>query len=104
VDIAKRLPEVLPIKRAEITATVSTSHQFLAQVANIFKKYSINVLNENYTNDGCEYLVSMVPGDYDKIISDLNQATKGTFQFDLEGGTPIENTTQEKGKGKGKKK
>jgi len=105
-EIAKRLPEVLPLKRAEIIATVTATHQFLAPTANIFKKYNILVVQENYTNDGCKYTISMVPGDYDKVINDLNTATKGSFEFEMEGGGMDSTPTPEKGntKSRGKKK
>jgi len=105
-DIAKRLPEVLSIKRAEICATITTTHQYIAQVTNVFKKYNINVKHENYTNEGCSYSVAMVPGDYDKILADLNQTTKGSFEFEMEGGGMVTSTdsVSEKGRGRGKKK
>lgn len=103
-EIARRLPEVLPIKRAEILGTVKSTHQFLAQTTSVFKKYSIGVIQENYTDDGCTYTVSMVPGDYDKVIADLNNSTKGTFQFEMTGGFENTSTPETKGKGRGKKK
>jgi len=106
-EILKKLPGVLTIKRAEITGVVSTTHQYLGQVSGVLKKYNVTIQGESYTTDGCEYTVSMVPGDYDKIISDLNSATKGDYDFKIDGqAAPVVAATSEKepsGKGRGGK-
>jgi len=84
-EILKKLPGVLTIKRAEVTGVVSTTHQYLGQVSGVLKKYNVTIQGENYTADGCEYSVSMVPGDYDKVISELNSVTKGEYDFSVDG-------------------
>jgi len=95
-DIIKRLPEVMPIKRSEITGVISTTYQYLAQVTGILKKYNVVVQGETYTSEGCDYTVSMVPGDYDKITSELSSSTKGNFDFNIDGQTTTTTTTSEK--------
>lgn len=48
----------------------------------------------------------MVPGDLDVFLKELSSATKGDFQFDVEGGEQAASAAPAptKGKGKGKKK
>jgi len=102
-DIIKKLPEVLSIKRSEITGNISATHQHVAAVTGVLKKHSITILSENFTDTGCSYSVSMVPGDYDKVIADLNTSTKGNFEFNIDGqvGDPTPEKTPAKGKGRG---
>jgi len=105
-EILKKLPGVLSLKRAEVTGIVSTSHQYLGQVSGVLKKYNVTILGENYTSEGCEYSVSMVPGDYDKVISELNSVTKGEYDFRFDGdntsiSAPEKEPSEKKGKGRG---
>uniref|UniRef100_A0A6B2L9Q9 Uncharacterized protein n=1 Tax=Arcella intermedia TaxID=1963864 RepID=A0A6B2L9Q9_9EUKA len=84
-EILKKLPGVLTLKRAEITGVVKTTHQFIANVTGVFKRYNIAIRQEHFSSEGAEFSISMVPGDYDKVISDLNTATKGEFDFAVDG-------------------
>jgi len=105
-EIIKKLPGVLTIKRAEISGVVSTTHQYLAQVSGVLKKYNVTIQGENYTSAGCEYSVAMVPGDYDKIISDLNTTTKGDYDFKIDGQAAVAIASEKEapsgGKGRGR--
>jgi len=63
----------------------------------------VTVVNEKWDGEGCLMEVSLVPGDYDKFLAELNRATKGDFQFDVEGAPSTITETAVKGKkGKGK--
>jgi len=45
----------------------------------------VTVINEKWDGEGCSMEVSLVPGDYDQFLAELNKYTKGEFQFDVEG-------------------
>jgi len=95
-DIVKKLPEVMPIRKMEMEGTLTVTHQYVGAVSNVIQQWA-KVLRENYTSDGCTMELSMVPGDYDSFMSDLQKATKGDFQFDIAG---QETATDEEDKGK----
>jgi len=104
-EIIKKLPGVLTIKRAEITGLITTTNQFSGQVAGVLKKFNVTIQGTNYTSDNCEYSVAMVPGDYDKILSELNNTTKGSYDFKVDGQEPLASPEKEApsgGKGKGR--
>ncbi|KAL6069520.1 Shwachman-Bodian-Diamond protein-like protein [Balamuthia mandrillaris] len=128
--VLKRLPEVLPIKKCEMEGVLVVSHQFLGQAMGLVKKYA-SVAGEKYTSEGCEMQVAIVPGgssfhllssfpklhpfhslvcfafnaDYDTFMSELRDATKGNFQFDVIGqGGPSDEAGESSGGGKGKGK
>ena len=47
--------------------------------------------------------VGVVPGDFDKLMGELNSVTKGDYTFDVDGLQAQQNAAEEgKGKGKGK--
>lgn len=50
----------------------------------VIQKY-VKIVNEKYTAEGCSMQVSLVPGDYQPLLNDLNRLTKGEFQFEIEG-------------------
>lgn len=65
----------------------------------------ITIVNEKWDGEGCSMEVSLVPGDYDKFLAAMNNATKGEFQFDIEGAgaAAVAEAPAARG-GKGKKK
>eukprot|EP01120_Amphizonella_sp_Union-15-10_P012441 TRINITY_DN551_c0_g1_i2.p1 TRINITY_DN551_c0_g1~~TRINITY_DN551_c0_g1_i2.p1 ORF type:complete len:269 (-),score=52.70 TRINITY_DN551_c0_g1_i2:103-873(-) len=104
-ELIKKLIEVVPLKRSEIQATITVSHQWIGATAGILKKYCV-VSSDKYTASGCEYQVTLVPGDYEKLNNELKSATKDNYGFDIIGGmerTPPEPTGSAKKGGGGKK-
>jgi len=83
-DIAKRLPEVLPIKRQEVEGTLTIPNKHIGACAGVIAKY-VKVKNEKYSEGECTMEVALVPGDYNSLLSDLNRITKGEFQFEVDG-------------------
>jgi len=81
-DIVKKLPEVLPIKKCEIQGTLKAPTSAAGAVTGIIQKWA-KIKKEVYLADGCSWDVSLVPGDYDVMMNELQKATKGDFQFDL---------------------
>jgi len=97
-DIVKRLPEVIAIKKSEIRGIVTVTHKYLAQVQGVFKKFGIKVEGEQFNSSGCDFDIAIVPGDYDKLLKELNDQTKGEFDFKIEDGSQADATpTNEKG-------
>jgi len=105
-DILKKLPDVLPIKKCEIRGILTVPNKHVGSVMGVLSKL-VSVEKESYNADGCVMTVSLVPGDYDILLSDLQKVTKGEFQFDIEGQEALKTADEvdaAKGKGKGKGK
>jgi len=112
-DIVKRLPEVLPIKKAEMSGTITVSLELSAAVQGVLKKLpDLQVRSQRSTDDNAFYDISMVPGCYDKLLKDLQTATKGNYDLKLDGMQPTASEPEKEkekggkqggGKGKGKK-
>lgn len=96
-----KLIEQLPIKRAEMEGKLKVPHAHLGAATGIIKKYC-SIHSENYTSEGVEQQIAIVPGDFDVFMKEMSAVTKGEFSFDIDGGTPIvQNDNNAKG-GKGK--
>jgi len=101
-EIIKRMPEVMPIKKEEIEGTITIPHKHMGAASGLITK-SATIRRERYEDDGCVMDVTLVPGDYDSLINDLNRVTKGEFTFDVEGGAMMA-TSEDSEKEKGKQK
>jgi len=85
-DIVKRLPEVLPIKKSEMSGIVSVSHELSASVQGVLNKLQdLQVKAVRHTDENATFEISMVPGTYDKLVSTLEKTTKGLYDLRLEG-------------------
>ncbi|ELR22518.1 rRNA metabolism protein, SBDS family [Acanthamoeba castellanii str. Neff] len=82
--VLKKLPEILPIKRSEMSGTLSIPTKVIGQAMGTVKKYA-QVSGENYSSGAATMQVSIVPGDYDAFMTDLRNVTKGEFTFDVDG-------------------
>lgn len=98
---------MLPVKRAELTGTLSIPTKVIGQSMGTVKKYA-QVSGENYSSGNCTMQVSIVPGDYDAFMAELRDITKGDFTFEVDGQTAAtmeqEPTTTKGGKGRGANK
>jgi ribosome maturation protein Sdo1 len=83
-DIVKRLPEVLPVKRSEIEATLVVPNAHMGAATGIIAKFA-RIGREEYSEAGCTIEIVLVPGDYDALVADLAKVTKGDFQIDIHG-------------------
>jgi len=103
-DIIKRIPEVMPIRKEEIEGTITIPHKHMGAAAGLISK-SASIRRERYDDDGCIMDITLVPGDYDSLINDLNRVTKGEYTFDIDGGAMMASSEDsekgEKGKQKG---
>jgi len=85
-DIVKRLPEILPIKKSEMSGVVSVSHELSASVQGVLNKLQdLQVKSVRHTDENALFEISMVPGAYDKLVSSLEKTTKGSYDLRLEG-------------------
>lgn len=83
-DAVKKIVEVVPLKKMTIEATLKVPSKHMGAAAGIIHKWA-TVGRENYTKDGCEMEVSVVPGDWDALTADLSKVTKGEFTLDVPG-------------------
>jgi len=83
-EVVRRLPEVMPVKRAEIEATLVISHAYMGQAAGVIPRFA-KIIRENYTEEGCKMEIGLVPGDYDALVAELAKVTKGDFQLEVIG-------------------
>mmetsp|Transcript_5243 Transcript_5243/g.5699 ORF Transcript_5243/g.5699 Transcript_5243/m.5699 type:complete len:251 (+) Transcript_5243:59-811(+) len=103
-DLAKALVGILAIKKAEMQATISVKHAAVGQVSGIVHQYC-TVNKENYTASGCEWSVTLVPGDYESLNSMLVKVTKGDYSFDVVGQEKLKEVApKQRGGRKGKKR
>ncbi|KAJ8906793.1 hypothetical protein NDN08_003279 [Rhodosorus marinus] len=112
-DAASKVVAVMPMSKSTLDGTIKIPHQYVGSAMGSVSKYC-QVVKDGYTSEGSSISVSVAPGDYDMLISDLTKATKGNFTFDIEGqqkamASGNEATEKKKGgkvgkKGKGGKK
>lgn len=104
-SVSKKMIELqLPLSKTEVEVTIKVKHSIYGQSIGTIKKYC-TIKKENYDNEGCTLDCKIVPGDYDIFLKEMNNITKGEFQFDVVGSQSI-TKEEEKGskKGGGKKK
>ena len=83
LDLVKKFPNIgLVVKKVETLVTLTIPYQYLHQTKAIIYG-NARIQGQKQTDEGIEYQVSMIPGDYDKIISSLNKVTKGDYQMKL---------------------
>jgi len=85
-DVLKRLSEFIPITKMEIIGRLSVPHKHMGQVPSVLRKYNINASSERWGDEGCVMEISLVPGDYDAFLGDMNNTFSGEYQFEVEGG------------------
>lgn len=102
-DIYSKLVLQIPLKRCEVRATLQIPHQFLGKAHGPVHQWC-KVISEKYDANGTIMEVSMIPGDYDKLLSALNNICKGEYSFDVEGQSGTAASSEDTGgKKKGKK-
>jgi len=105
--IMKKMPEFMPVKKMEIEGVLIVAHKFAGQVAGVVPKFA-TIGKEDYSDAGIQYTLSVVPGDFDPFMAELNRITKGDFQFNVDGAAfanaPVASSSSSgDAKGKGKK-
>mmetsp|Transcript_17460 Transcript_17460/g.27311 ORF Transcript_17460/g.27311 Transcript_17460/m.27311 type:complete len:269 (-) Transcript_17460:315-1121(-) len=100
-EVMKNITRVLAMRKCEMEATLSIPHQYVGSCGNAISRF-LTVKSEDWTAQGCDYEVTLVPGDYDPCVKELQRITDGNFQLEVAGG--IAATTEEpEPSGKGKK-
>ncbi len=79
-EIIKKLQGVMLFKKSLIEAKLSLSHKYLGSCTNIIYSKA-SVINETYTNTGCDYELELSPGEFDNFMELLNKKTKGDYNF-----------------------
>lgn len=87
-------------------------HAYLATAPTIIREYA-NITGESYIDTGCvssqtirsyatgEYRFSMVPGNYEVLMSKLNASTKGEYDIKIDGGLPEADQSAKPARGRG---
>jgi ribosome maturation protein SDO1 len=103
-EIMKNMPGVLAMRKMDMTGWITIPHAHLGVAQGQLKKF-VNVKHERYDDNGCEFEVTLVPGDYDALMSMLNNTCKGEYDIKIEGASDLSTSSNadsdEKG-GKGK--
>jgi ribosome maturation protein SDO1 len=102
-DVVKKLVGKLTLRKTETEGTVFIPHAFVGSVHQALHKYCA-VKGENYDGKGCHYSVTLVPGDVDALLGDLNRITKGDFQFECAGGEAASTEDEKIEEPRGRKK
>lgn len=84
-EVLKRLCEFIPVTKMEIIGVLSVPHKHMGVVPSFFRKYNITTSSERWDGEGCVMEISLVPGDYDAFLGEMNSALAGEFQFEIEG-------------------
>jgi ribosome maturation protein SDO1 len=102
-DLLKKLPGVISLKKQEVEGTLFIPHQYIGQTAGVMQRY-VRVTSDKYDDKGCHYGIAMVPGDYNALLNELNNITKGDFNFEIENvGVNNDDSSEKKGAKKGGK-
>ncbi|KAG2379312.1 hypothetical protein C9374_007451 [Naegleria lovaniensis] len=102
--IHSKLVEKIPLKKSQIEAEVVVKHSLAGQVIGVCHKHA-KVIGQDHGDEGCTVTIEISPGDYDKLINDLNSTTKGDFNFRIAGAAAtVENVGSSSDDKKKKKK
>jgi ribosome maturation protein SDO1 len=100
-EAAKKIMTILPLKKSEMGGTMSLPHAHIGPAASILKKFS-RVMSENYTENGCDYVIEFLPGDYQTLLSELGKVTEGDFNFVVDGVAEMAESSASPSNAKGK--
>ena len=101
----KMLVGILVCKKSVMEGTLSIPSQYIGSCYNVINGLC-EIVKENYTANGCDMYISVIPGNYDTLAQRLNGLTKGEFNFVVvgcENNNTEEATDTSKSKKKGKK-
>ena len=59
-------------------------HQWLGQCTSTIRKWC-TIQSENYDHEGARYKITLIPGDYDIFIKEIESITKGDYDIHVEG-------------------
>lgn len=103
-DIVNKIPDVLPLRKMEVEANIKIPHKYIGQAYGVFKE-GVTINREKYDTEGCNLNVSIIPGDVDYVVKQLNSICQDDYEFVIPGAQEVD---EEEGKGgkqgrKGKK-
>lgn len=97
-QIIKNMPAVLPIKKQEVRASLTIPHRHVGATHSLVGQY-VKIETEQWTDIGCVMSITSNPGDWNTLLSLLNEATKGDFNLELEDGAATTEEAEEAGRG-----
>ena len=81
--IIKNLPSILPIKKQEMRGVLTIPHKHVGAAHGVVSSY-VKIETEQWGDTGCHMTIVSNPGDWNSLITVLNDITKGDFNLDLE--------------------
>ncbi|KAL9642524.1 hypothetical protein ABK040_011091 [Willaertia magna] len=84
--IYSKLVEKIPLKKSQIEANITLKNYQIGSCMGILLKYG-KILSQDYNEDIQATIVTIEisPGDFERLMSDLNTATKGDFNMSIAG-------------------
>jgi hypothetical protein len=85
MDIMKKLPEFLPVKKQhEIEGQLTIPAKHIGACGGVIRAFC-TVSTESYRGSDCVMSVSIGPSDYNNLMAELQRVTKGEFSLEVEG-------------------
>ncbi|KNC51284.1 shwachman-Bodian-Diamond syndrome protein [Thecamonas trahens ATCC 50062] len=102
--VIKKLRPIIPLKKAELEATVTLSHAKMGAALGVLHGHA-QVGHTDYTADGCVVSIGLLPGDLDGLVAALDKCTSGEYSLTIAGTEDLAVAESEAAaSGKGKKK
>lgn len=82
--VPKLIDNGIPLKKSTISGVLKIPHKLLGSTGGAVSKWC-EVQREKYDSHGCIRQISVVPGDFDDFMKELQHITKGDFDFTVDG-------------------
>jgi ribosome maturation protein SDO1 len=102
-EIFSKLLDHIFLKKSGMTGTIKFGHEYIGSCLILVKNHC-TVERENYDSKGIILSVSILPGEYEYLLKELNVKTKGNFSFDIDGEPTMSTTDEDDKKKKSKQK
>jgi ribosome maturation protein SDO1 len=82
--IYSKLVEKMPLKKTLVYASLSLKHQFIGKCMPVAHRWG-QVSGEQYDHVGVTMDLAIVPGDFDALVHELHNQTKGDYTLEITG-------------------
>ncbi|KAK2962430.1 putative Ribosome maturation protein SDO1 like protein [Blattamonas nauphoetae] len=100
LEVVEKMRDVLPIRKNVMEGTLFVPHKYLSQCQGIVKKYC-DKGREKYDGKGCTMEIGVIPGNFDRVMAELNKVTHGEHELTFSTATAPKPAAAGSGKGKG---
>jgi len=81
-EIIKKMQGKLVFKKSCVEYTIFLVHKYARKCQGIIYKYC-KISRESWDRDGCLWLLTLSPGDFDSFMKDLNKITGGDYLLNI---------------------